>query len=250
MSEGIIAVDEGGNGTNGGLLHVLKRTIAEHGGGLETWTVLAAANDPYRADVPRFREAGEWFAYHWERLGRREDLHFRGYHYALLGEPKPDGEPYRNTARDWRWVQEDAGDGARWLGLVPFNAVKDQRNAPPIRRNVTRIDPDPYVTVGQVEVYLPDTLDPQVRLPRARNGERLAIQPVRLAIYGEKVSLELVVGPIAERYGASLYLPTGESSDSMVYWLMRDASKDGRPLIVLYLSDADPSGYQLSLIHI
>jgi hypothetical protein len=235
-----------GNGATHALRAVLDHAIEEYGGGLGTWTVLAAANDPYRADVPRFREAGEWFAGHWERLGSREDLHFRGYHYALLGEPKPNGEPYRNTAKDWVWIQEDAGDGARWLGLVPFDAIKDQRNAVPIRRNVTRIHPEPLLTVGEVEVNLPETLDPQVRLPNPGNGERLAIQPYRLAIFGEKVSLESVVGPIAAQRGASLYLPTGESSDSMVYWLMRDAAEDGRPLVVFYLADCDPAGHQMA----
>ena len=112
---------------DGPLIARIKQAIVEHGGGLGTWTVLTKENDPYRADTPRFREAGEWFYDHWERLGRRTDLHFRGYHYALLGEPKPSGEPYENTANDWKWI----GRGyfrttAKWLLTGRFWGVVER----------------------------------------------------------------------------------------------------------------------------
>lgn len=226
---------------------ILRQAVAEHRGSLGDWTVLAAKNDPYRADQPRFREAGDWFALHWERLGRRFDLHCRGYHYVLLGEEKPNGQPYRNIDKDWVWVQEQAIDGARWNGLIPFEAIADQRNQEPVIRNVRRTEPLTFVYAGSVAVGLPEELEPQVGLVPREEGGLLAVQPFRIAIFGEKVSLDNVIGPIVQQYGASVYLPTGESSDALVYALMRDAAEDGRPLVVLYLSDCDPAGYQMAI---
>ena len=226
---------------------ILRQAAAEHGGSLRDWTVLAAKNDPYRADQPRFREAGEWFALHWERLGRRFDLHCRGYHYVLLDEEKPNGQPYRNIDKDWVWIQEQAIDGARWNGLTPFEAIADQRNQEPVIRNVRRTEPLTFVYAGSVAVRPPYELEPRVGLVPREEGGLLAVQPFRLAIFGEKISLDNVIGPIAQQYGASVYLPTGESSDAIVYALMRDAAEDGRPLAVLYLSDCDPAGYQMAI---
>ena len=39
-------------------------------------------------------------------------------------------------------------------------------------------------------------------------------QPYRLALVGEKSSLADILGPLAERYNADLFLPTGEISDT------------------------------------
>jgi hypothetical protein len=45
----------------------------------------------------------------------------------------------------------------------------------------------------------------------------------------------------------SILLPTGESSDTMIYNMVHRAGEDGRPLAVLYCSDFDPSGWQMSI---
>ena len=64
-------------------------------------------------------------------------------------------------------------------------------------------------------------------------------------IFGEKTSLEPVVAPIAERYGADLYLPSGDISDTMLHRIAKTGAEDGRHVVVLTLSDCDPSGWNM-----
>ena len=67
-------------------------------------------------------------------------------------------------------------------------------------------------------------------------------QPYKLALVGEKSSLEDVLGPIAENHEADLYLPTREISDTLIHQMAKIGAEDGRPMVVLYFSDADPAG--------
>jgi len=67
------------------------------------------------------------------------------------------------------------------------------------------------------------------------------------AIFGEKASLENVLLPIARAKGADLYLPTGEISDTLIYRIAKDASADGRPLVMFTVADCDPAGHQMSV---
>lgn len=231
----------------GELTAILERAKTAHGCTLRDLTVLSDNNDPYRTDTLTYRQAGEWFAEHVERLDL-PNLHLRGYHYALIGQLKPDGTPYSNeNDRDWIWLQSVAADGARWLGLIPFDRIRDQRNQAPIVRSVRRVDPESYTEIDRGIWYPPDALIPRAKLRLPEPETAFAVQPFRLAIFGEKVSLDAVLDPIAEQYDASLYLPTGEASDTMIYGMMRDASEDGRRLVVFYLSDCDPSGWQMAI---
>jgi hypothetical protein len=70
-------------------------------------------------------------------------------------------------------------------------------------------------------------------------------QAYHFVIFGEKSSLEDVVVPIAGRYEADVYLPTGEISDTLIYQIAKDAAADGRPMVLFTLSDCDPSGHQM-----
>ena len=95
-----------------------------------------------------------------------------------------------------------------------------------------------------LDVVIPDAddLTPRVGL-RGFNPA----QPYRLVLVGEKSSLRPVLDPIAERYDADLYLPTGEISDTQIYMMARDGAEDGRPMVVLYFADCDPSGWQMPI---
>jgi hypothetical protein len=73
------------------------------------------------------------------------------------------------------------------------------------------------------------------------------VQPYKLIMVGEKSSLEPVLGPIAERHAADLYLPSGEISDTQIHQMARIGAEDGRPMVVLYFSDADPGGWQMPI---
>ena len=65
------------------------------------------------------------------------------------------------------------------------------------------------------------------------------------ACFGEKASLEEICLPWASAHQVDLYLGTGETSDTFIYQIARDAVADGRPLVVFILTDCDPSGWQM-----
>jgi hypothetical protein len=72
-------------------------------------------------------------------------------------------------------------------------------------------------------------------------------QPYHLVLVGEKSSLRPVLSGVADRYHADLYLPTGEISDTQAYMMARSAVRDGRPMVVFYFADCDPSGWQMPI---
>ena len=74
-----------------------------------------------------------------------------------------------------------------------------------------------------------------------------ARQAYRIIFLGEKSSLAPVLRPIAERIGAELILPTGEISSTLVHGIVKRAIADGRPAVILYFADFDPSGHQMSI---
>ena len=219
-------------------------------------------NDPYRIDTPDGHRIGAWFA---DQLrARRGDrlTHLRGFHYALVAAGdvrKPDsgwrdpktgapskrganGAVYANTEEDWTWLQSEAAKAARWLGYVDFEQIIDNRNDPPFILRAEDCEPE-------------TTLDHGLRFALPRNG--LAPQPVlsgfvgrqqfALVFHGEKSSLKTAMLPLAERFGADLYLPNGEISDTLLFQMASDAVEDGRTLVVFTVTDCDPSGRQMPI---
>jgi hypothetical protein len=220
----------------------LERMRQQLGCSLDDLTVLGHRVDPYRLDTPAGHRDGRWLATHFNRLVRGRVIHWRGLHYALVARGnirKPNGAIYRNTEEDWKWLSEDAGKHARWLGYIPFDAIVDQRNAEPVIHRQPRIGPS--ANVG-LEIELPSEDDLR---PRPIPDGFEPRQAYMFVIFGEKISLDAVTQPIAERNQADLYLMTGEISDSYVYQIARDAFADGRPLVVFTLSDCDPAGHQM-----
>ena len=167
----------------------------------------------------------------------------RGLHYALLGHPKPDGSPYANDDKTWMWLSETVAKAARWLRYVGFDQITDQRNAEPVIRDFTWPDPWAYLTVG-IDVDIPDTSDIE---PRLALGGFHGVQPYHLVMIGEKSSLADVLTPETDAFGADLYLPSGEMSDTLIYRIAETAVADGRPMVVLYFADCDPAGHQMIL---
>jgi len=226
----------------------LSAALADATGGnkrrLGQFTVLDSKNDPFRLDTRARHRDGQWLAEQAEALGFTDrTIHLRGLHYAVLGRPKPDGTPYENTIKNWEWLAGDAGKAARFLGYMPFERIVDQRNAEPVIRIRGTEGPQAYLTT-ELNVSLPRAweLEPKIDVD-GFDG----VQPYRLALVGEKSSLEPVLGPIAATYDADLFLPTGEISDTQIYLLAKAAQEDGRPLVVLYFADCDPGGWQMSV---
>jgi hypothetical protein len=230
------------NGEAGPLRRVLQEA-RDPGVSMSDLTVLAAQNDPYRVDTPAGHREGQWFAEQFRRAGRSR-IHLRGLHYAIVARGdvlKPNGKPFVNSEADWLWLQSFAAKSGRWLGYVPFDAIIDQRNEPPVIHRKAREVPTASVEVD-ADIFLPDADDLQ---PRIRVNGFEGRQPYNVVIFGEKASLGEVLLPIAQRFQADLYLPSGEISDTLVYQMACDGAADGRPMRVFTLSDCDPSGWQM-----
>lgn len=221
----------------------LERAASTSGLSLTELTVLDKKNDTFRLDTPARHRDGHWLAETVTALGLPGTIHLRGLHYAIIGRPKPDGSPYQNTDAEWQWLVDDAAKAARWLGYLEFERIVDHRNDAPtiIERQVE--DPWPYISVG-VDVHVPsiEDMEPQVEVL-----DFTGAQSHKLVIVGEKSSLTELLTPIAERYAADLYLPAGEISDTLIHRMATVAAADGRPMVVAYVSDCDPSGWQMPI---
>ena len=237
-------------GMTGELRQALEDAADESGCSLASLTVLDKANDPFRVDTPARHRDGVWLATTAAGLGLvattaaglglgDRKIHLRGLHYMLIGQPKPDGTPYANTEKDWLWLAEDAAKAARWLGYIPFGQIVDQRNTPPVVREFKWPEPSAYLSTD-LDIEIPDDIEPTLHTWDFRG-----VQPCKLVLIGEKSSLEPVLAPLAGAYQADLYLPTGEPSDTMLHQMARTGAEDGRPMVVLYFSDCDPSGWQM-----
>jgi len=231
----------------GKLRAVVEKAAAKTKTSLSALTVLSTAVDPYRLDTDAGHRDGSWVAEQLNRLvppGKK--IHWRGLHYLLVsstGLTKPNGETYKNDDDDWTWLADTAGKAARWLGYIPFERITDHRNAEPVIHHKARVAPRSMISVG-VEVAIPDAND-LVPTPVAEGF--VARQAYHFVLFGEKTSLESILLPIARAKQCDLYLPSGEISDTLLYRIAADAAKDGRPLIVLTISDCDPAGYQMPI---
>jgi len=222
----------------------LEAAAVEHKLPLKDLTVLAVQNDPFRIDTDARHRDGEWLAVNACDLGLGDrTIHLRGLHYMVIGRAKPNGEPYDNDDDTWTWLQEHAGKAARWLGYLPFEQIVDQRNSPAVVRTFSRPEPWSYITVGlDVEIPDVDSITPKVEV-----YDFAGAQPYKVVFFGEKSSLEGVLGVVADHHHADLYLPTGEISDTMLHQMAKVGAADGRPMVVLCFSDCDPAGWQMPI---
>ena len=232
------------------LRQALDEAIAEANGSklsMKDLTVLAAQNDPFRLDTTANHRDSKWLADTLAALAITGKIHLRGLHYAISMAPtpftKPNGSRYVNDDRNWEWMSNVAMKAARWLGYIPWDSVFDKRNAEPTIYETPKPDPWPYLSIG-LDITVPsvDQLELYVGLAGFHG-----VQPYKIVMIGEKSSLEDILLPVAQRRGADLYLPTGNISDTMVHKIAKNGADDGRPLIVLYFSDCDPSGWNMPI---
>jgi hypothetical protein len=168
--------------------------------------------------------------------------HIRALHYMLIGRPKPDGLPYTNTERDWVWLSKAVGS-ARYLGVIGFDRITDNRNDPPEVREASRRLPMGAWATTYFEVTLPDPDDLRPRV----HAWGAVPQPFRIIFVGEKSSLKEPMARIVSRFNADEYWPTGEMSITMAHHMAQSIAQDGRPAQVFYLADCDPSGWQMPI---
>jgi hypothetical protein len=229
------------------LLRTIENASAESGLSIDELSVLTPKFDPFLQDTPQRHRLGHWLADLAAKLCRPgQPVHLRGLHYRLVaagGVTWPSGKPYRNDHENWDALG-DAVRAARWLGYVAWDMIADERNEPPIWQPATPLAPpqaECEVTAKSTVPGIPELSD---LLPKIDANASCSVrQRHQLALFGEKISLRPVLAPLAEEFGAHLLLPSGDPSLTMVRNLAEIAAADGRELIVITLSDFDPTGF-------
>jgi hypothetical protein len=224
---------------------IVRGAAKDEGLGLDDLTVMSTGRDPFRMDTPAHHRDGKWLADAIASdLTFPAALHARGTHYRLVGRglKRPDGTVYANTDDCWLWLLHQAIKYGRWLGYVPWEQVTDERNAEPVVLIRDRREPIAMLRPSALELVLPEDMRPEPALD-GLIGE----QPYRLAIIGEKSSLAAELVPVSDRLRTDLYLPTGDMSDTMIHRLVAAAADDGRPLVVAYVADCDPQGWNMPI---
>ena len=226
------------------LRQIIQTAAADNGMPLKDLTVLASSRDPYRLDTPANHILGQWLADAYRQVcrdGRR--LHIRGLHYRFVGQvTKPDGKPYINDDDTWEWLQAKCVKAARFLGYLPWDAIRDARNSPPEWYDLRETPPGWQIQTDDVYLSLPENLTPRLVL----NGD-LYRQPWQQVLIAEKQGVADLLRPICEKRNTSMVLPSGELSDTMLYEVIKRAAEDGRPLAVHQLGDFDPAGHQMAV---
>jgi hypothetical protein len=223
----------------------IKELAKKLGGTLASLRVLAPQNDPFTI-TPSRRADAEWFAGLGKRFGVKTGGHARGLHYRIVMSARPaqmrNSMPYLNTTTCWQALLK-AGRDARYLDLVAVDDVVDRRNAAAIvNARPTSESPFAFVPGGSTDL---EELQPMPEPPRAvlRVGERT--QRYRLEIWIEKSTMNGILEPICRRYNITLVPGTGETSATRCNEAIDRAEADGRPTIILYISDFDPAGLSM-----
>jgi hypothetical protein len=211
---------------------------------LKACTVLSDNLDPYRVVISdRQRKLAEWVADAFEQTRQPGKIHIRGVHYRFVGRVKDlNGALYVNDAGNWLLIQE-AVAAARWCGLLPWDAIKDGRNAAADILIPSRDKPWAYLDIGEVEVELPYDLTPSWSV----SGD-FEVQPWQQIVIGEKqVLADHWLPRLCSQYSATCWLPTGEPSAQGLRDLLAQANEDGRKVAIHQIADADPAGWQMSI---
>ena len=209
---------------------------------------LSVVNDPFYAEVPHRHREGEWFAEIWHRFGFSEGVHIRRIHYVLVsqseeGQPllKPDGKLYENTTNDSGLLNR-ASLSARYLDLIPLDALVDRRNDEPMIFTSAEPVDVPRVMIQDEEPdaisYVSDTPDLPDYLIEGFEPE----QDYLIEVWIEKSTQNDWLVPLCERRGVNLVVGIGELSEIRSRHLAERVQATGKPARIIYISDFDPAG--------
>jgi hypothetical protein len=222
----------------------LRALAKKLGRRLDSLYALSHDNDPFVVDMPRRQEAAEWFADCWRRFaGSADDQskpHIRRIHYRLVSQstpiPRPNGEPYENTAACWSALC-DAGRDARYLDLIPPESIIDRRNPEPMIYIAEPVPSEIEIVGGLGDIEVPTLTTPRLMLIAPTIRHRYLVE-----IWCEKSTVNDILMPLGEQYGVNIVTGTGELSATRVEQLIARIRNDGRPARILYISDFDPAG--------
>ena len=115
---------------------------------------------------------------------------------------------------------------ARERGHIPWEWIVDETRE--LERQPSWDDPAAYVRT----------------VSRSYRRDFWNQQPDRVEVWSEKGTVRGVLAPVLDEYGVGFRVMHGFSSATTIYDIAQD--DDGRPLIVLYVGDFDPSGMWMS----
>lgn len=214
---------------------------------VESYLVLSPQRDPFYVGSPGQISAAEWLYACYQALGYDQpgvQVHIRRMHYAIVSRTEslpvpPNGKPYENTEQCWDYLQM-AAQAARYLGLVPFEAIVDNRNTPPACYVVPTKEP----TLETVRYELFEPL-----LPGYRLADYTALQPYHLELWCEKSTQDDILLPLAQRYQINMQSGAGEASITNVRDLALRIKASGKPAAIFYLSDFDTGGQSMPVAY-
>ena len=222
----------------------IKSMARELGCPVTDLIVLAPQNDPFYVGTPGDLALGRWFAELWERFGYAAGVHLRRVHYRLVSQDPPVLTPsdvsYENTENCWGLLGR-ASKAARYLGLVDATDFDDRRNPEPkLYAPPPSLGPTVRVDGGLAwwDTQLPDFPD----VPGYALDNYAARQPYLLELWCEKSTMNDVLVPLCQRYGANLATALGEFSVTAALAGAQRIADVGRPGVLLYISDFDPAG--------
>jgi hypothetical protein len=208
---------------------------------------LAPQNDPFYTGTPGDWALADWFAGLWKLFNYQTKVHIRRVHYQIISQDPPvllpNGKPYENTEECWS-VLNLASKAARYLRLVDPAAFNDRRN-PEALVYASHRESEPEVRVYgrlyQSDVRLPDFPD----LPTYSVSGYEAQQAYHLECWCEKSTMNDVLAPLCQRYGANLQTGLGELSITATLSLVQRLRQANRPARIFYVSDFDPAGQSM-----
>ena len=217
---------------------------------LTSLVVLGPENDPFLAGRPARLAAARWVADLYKRLNFQPGTHVRRIHYVLVSQNSPvllgNGEPYENTVLCAKTLYLGARD-ARYLGLIPANAIVDHRNPAP---EIYFADADDSSAGNRIEGHAGTVSDVGRSHYYGRKSSPPSLslsgptieQLYQLEIWCEKSTMNDVLMPLGGEYGINIVTGVGELSTTRCEELVDRALASGRPVRILYLSDFGPAG--------
>ncbi len=222
--------------------HQIKETAKENGESVQDLLALSPGNDPFYVGSPGQMEKAKWFGTLYDMMGRPDQVHIRRVHYWLttgggIGTPKPDGNVYQNSVKDWS-LMTMAAKYARYAGFVPIERVIDRRNPPAIVNSEYWDHESPEEMRKEMDAN--EIINTIVGRFWPYNPSKT--QPYLMEIWCEKSTMNDILEPICEEYGMNLVTGLGELSITSVRLLIERIHEADKPTRVFYISDFDPAG--------
>jgi hypothetical protein len=219
---------------------LLKRTAAKSNLSPHEILALAPQNDPFYVGAPRQVQKARWFEQIYSLMGNPPNCHIRRVHYWLVTTKaisKPNGQQYENTQNDWCLLTL-AAKYARYLGLVPIENIIDRRNPDPTIYTQFWNHKKPSEVRDSIdEESIIESIVDQFYCYNPSLTQRYMIE-----LWAEKSTMNDVLLPVCERYGANLVTGLGEMSITAVYLLAKRIVQANKPVRIFYISDFDPAG--------